>query len=351
MTKHFRPFSQVTALIIVLFIASCSGGSNQKKQPDAPATANQTVDKTIRVNDESQKLLKYLEETGDYVNGRNFPSLIKSSVVFKELGPTIHIIDLRDPKSFAKGHIKGAVNVDFTKIPDYFTNVIKPFGYNKIVMVCYAGQIASYTTSLLRLMGYGNVYAMRWGMSGWNKDFAKDAWLTSVSDKYEDKLESTENQRAAVTDFPQLNTGKSTGEEIMAARFNSLFAAGYADAFTSAEKVFEQPKNFYTINYERKDKYDAGHIPGAVRYKPNGTLGIVSEMETIPSGKEVAVYCGTGHNSGFVTAYLRLFGYNAKTIAYGNNAFMHKTMVEKRDQLSWLPFTEAEIDNLPYEKN
>ena len=137
----------------------------------------------------------------------------------------------------------------------------------------------------------------------------------------------------------------------MAARFKSVFAAGYADAFTSAEKVFEQPKNFYTINYERKDKYDAGHIPGAVRYKPNGTLGIVSEMETIPSGKEVAVYCGTGHNSGFVTAYLRLFGYNAKTIFYGNNAFMHKTMVEKKEKLSWLPFTEAEIDNLPYVKN
>jgi len=40
-----------------------------------------------------------------------------------------------------------------------------------------------------------------------------------------------------------------------------------------------------------------------------------------------------------------------KTILYGNNAFMHKTMVEKKEQLSWLPFTEAEIDNLPYVKN
>ena len=297
------------------------------------------------------KEVKYLEETGDYVNGRNFPSLIKASAVNKELESNIHIIDLRDPKAFAKGHIKGAVNVEFTKIPDYFTNVIKPFGYSKIVMVCYAGQIASYTTSLLRLMGYGNVYALRWGMSGWNKEFAKDSWLTAVSDKYGNKLELTENQRAEANDFPLMNTGKSTGEEIMAARFNNVFAAGYADAFTSAEKIFEQPKNFYTINYERKDKYDAGHIPGAVRYKPNGMLGIVSEMESIPSNKEVDVYCGTGHNSGFVTAYLRLFGYNAKTILYGNNAFMHKTMVEKKEQLSWLPFTEAEIDNLPYVKN
>lgn len=347
--KYFIPFNQIITLIIVLFLASCSGGGSQKKQPES-IPPSQVISNTVKVNDESQKLLKYLEETGDYVNGRNFPSLIKASVVFKELGPNIHIIDLRDSKTFAKGHIKGAVNVEFTKIPDYFTNVIKPFGYNKIVMVCYAGQIASYTTALLRLMGYGNVYAMRWGMSGWNKDFARDSWLTAVSDKFEDKLELTENQRAEATDFPLMNTGKSTGEDIMAARFKSVFAAGYADAFTSAEKVFEQPKNFYTINYERKDKYDAGHIPGAVRYKPNGTLGIISEMETIPAGNEVAIYCGTGHNSGFVTAYLRLFGYNAKTISYGNNAFMHKTMVEKKEKLSWLPFTEADIDNLPYVK-
>ena len=26
------------------------------------------------------------------------------------------------------------------------------------------------------------------------------------------------------------------------------------------------------MNYIRKDKYDAGHIPGAIRYKPKGTL-------------------------------------------------------------------------------
>ncbi len=348
--KNYSPIIQAIVLILVLFLVSCSGGGNQKKTP-VPASPDQISNNIVKVNEESQKLLKYLEETGDYVNGRNFPSLIKSSVVYNELGSNIHMLDLRDPKAFAKGHIKGAVNVEFSKIPGYFTNVIKPFGYTRIVMVCYAGQIASYATSLLRLMGYGNVYAMRWGMSGWNKDFAKDAWSAAVSGSFEDQLELTENQRAAATDFPQMNTGKSTGEEIMAARFNSVFSAGYADAFTSAEKVFEQPKNFYTMNYERKDKYDAGHIPGAVRYKPNGTLGIVSEMESIPSGKEVAVYCGTGHNSGFVTAYLRLFGYNAKTLMYGNNAFMHKTMVEKKEQLSWLPFTEAEIDNLPYVKN
>jgi len=345
-----RTINQITAFILLLFLAACSGGGNKTKPTESAASA-EVKSASVAVNDESQKLLKYLEQSGDYVNGRNFPSLIKASAVNAELNGKIKIIDLRSSDAFAKGHIKGAVNVEFSKIPDYFSNVIKPFEYDKIVLVCYSGQISSYATSLLRLMGYGNVYALRWGMSSWNKDFAADSWLKAVSDKYESKLEMTENKRFALTDFPKLNSGKSTGEEIMATRFKSLFAAGSADAFITADQVFEQPQNFYTVNFERKDKYDSGHIPGAVRYKTSGTLGIVPEMESIPTDKDVVVYCGTGHNSGFVTAYLRLFGYKAKTLLYGNNAFMHSKMLKDKSSLSWLPFTEAEVGNFPYVKN
>ena len=328
----------------------CSGGGEKPKKAE-PAPETELKSAAIVINDESQKLLKYLEQSGDYVNGRNFPSLIKASAVYRELDGKIKIIDLRNPGAYAKGHIKDAVNIEFSKIPDYFINVIKPFEFDKIIIVCNSGQYSSYATSLLRLMGYGNVYAMRWGMSGWNKDFAKDSWLNAVSDKYEGKLEVAENERGTSADFPHMNTGKMTGEEIMATRFISLFAGGYPDAFITADQAFEQSKSYYTINFERKDKYDAGHIPGAVRYKTNGTLGIVAEMQSIPADREVAVYCGTGHNSGFVTAYLRLFGYNAKTILYGNNAFMHSKMLQDKKLLSWLPFTENEIENYPYVKN
>lgn len=347
--RYLKKIHQVIGIIFVLLLVGCSGGGKSPKKTDS-ASATELKSAAIVINEESQKLLNYLEKSGDYVNGRNFPSLIKASAVFKEIDGKNKIIDLRNPDAFAKGHIKGAVNVEFSKIPDYFINVIKPFEFDKIVIVCNSGQYSSYATSLLRLMGYGNVYAMRWGMSGWNKNFAKDSWLNAVSDKYADKLEVTENERASSSDFPQMNTGKATGEEILTARFNSLFAAGYADAFITADQVFEQSKNFYTINFERKDKYDAGHIPGSLRYKTNGTLGIISEMQSIPTDREVAVYCGTGHNSGFVTAYLRLFDYHAKTVMYGNNAFMHSKMVQDRKLLSWLPFSESEIENYPYEK-
>lgn len=347
--NYFKTKPQIYVVVLLVLFISCSGGSNKTKQTE-PANKAQLQAEPIEINVEAKALLGYLEEMGDYVNSRNFPSLIKATSVYDELTKNNHIIDLRGPEAFAKGHIKGAVNIAFTEIPDYFTNDIKPFEFERIIMVCYSGQMSSYATSLLRLLGYGNVYAMRWGMSAWNNEAASDSWLDVVSSNFENKLELKTNEKAEKVDLPKLNSGKSTGEEIANTRINQLFKAGIVDAIISADKVFEQPDKYYSINYDRRDKYEAGHIPGAIRYKPNGTLGISSEMQTIPTDKEVVVYCGTGHNSGFVTAYLRLFGYNAKTLIFGNNAFMHNKMIQDKSTLSWLPFTETEIGDYPVVK-
>lgn len=343
-----KPILKFCTLAVFAFMISCSGG--QKKSQQQEPGVGETTPK-VEVNAKAKLLLKTLNEMGDYANSRDFPSLIKPSAVYEELDGNIHIIDLRTEDAYNDGHINGAVRVDFSDLPTYFANDIKPFEYDKIVLACYAGQIASYSASLLRLAGYGNVYAMRWGMSGWNKHFAEDSWLANVSSDFQGRLDTTDYEKAALSDFPKLNTDKTSGDELLQQRIDSLFAAGYREALVYADDVFENPGNYYTINYDRRDKYESGHIPGAVRYKPGQTLGIVSEMQTIPVDKEVVVYCNTGHNSGFATAYLRLFGYDAKTLTFGNNAFMYDKMKEEESTLSWLPFTETEIEDYPYVQN
>ncbi len=199
-------------------------------------------------------------------------------------------------------------------------------------------------------MGYGNVYSLRWGMSVWNKDInAVDPWSGRLSDKYTSKLETKENPEPSPSAFPGPGTGLDSGEAIMNEKVRGIFKEGLKVAKTSAEEVLADSSDYFIINYERKDKYDSGHLPGAVRYKPGGTLGIVSEMATIPSGQKIAVYCGTGHNSAFVTAYLRLFGFDAKSISAGNNSFMHDKMLKEEESLSWQPFKEEMIFDYPYE--
>jgi len=295
-------------------------------------------------------LLKDLEENGDYVNSQFFPSLIKASVVFEELGKNNLILDLRSPELFSKGHIKGAVNKKFNELPEYFQAGIKPFESDKIILVCDDGQVSSYATSLLRMMGYGNVFAMRWGMSGWNKNYAQEGWLKDISGKYEDRLEITLNETPQPKGMPELNTGLKTGKEIGDERFKKLFKDGTGDILITADEIFGNPEKYFLINLERKDKYDDGHIPGAVRYKPESTLGFPDMMSTIPFDKTVVIYCGTGHNSGFATAFLRLFGYDARTLKYGNNSFMYDKMVKQKNVLSWLPFTLSESNDYPVVK-
>jgi len=344
MSNKLSYFALLFSLLAVIAF-SCTGKNSEKKQETIKETTAIPV-----IGQETMLLLKDLEENGDYVNSQYFPSLIKAAVVNQEQGKNNLILDLRSQEQFSGGHIKGAENKNFEKLPDYFETGIKPFEYDRIILVCEDGQISSYATALLRMMGYGNVFAMRWGMSGWNKSYAEEGWLKGVSGKYENCLDTIASETPQPEGMPEINTGLTTGKEIGDKRFRKLFEDGTGDILITADEVFNDPEKFFIINLDRKDKYDDGHIPGAVRYKPESTLGFTDMMSTIPFDKVVVVYCGTGHNSGFATAFLRLFGYDARTLKYGNNSFMYDKMVKEKNTLSWLPFTLAESNDFPVVK-
>jgi rhodanese-related sulfurtransferase len=335
-------------LLTVVVLTGCTGNSQGEKLKTRESQPAETPAPAI--GQETLLLLNDLKERGDYVNSKEFPSLIKASLVNDGLEGKNLVIDLRSSASFSKGHITGAVNRKFEDLPAYFESGIKPFEYEKIVLVCDDGQISSYATALLRLKGYGNVFAMRWGMSSWNKVFADQGWLSGLSGKFESQLDTVTHEKPFASAMPELTTGGGTGSAVADARFSALFAEGTGKVLISAEEVFSNPSEYYVINLERKDKYQSGHVPGAVRYKPDETLGFTSEMATIPTDKTVVLYCGTGHNSAFASAYLRLLGYDASTLKYGNNSFMYEKMKKDKATLSWLPFSVSDVNDFPFVK-
>jgi rhodanese-related sulfurtransferase len=348
--KHLRNVIAYPTLILPLLLSGCQGSVTKAPATEKAVTAAAATEPVV-LHSEALLLMDDLKKTGDYVNSKDFPSLIKPSIVYESLGQNIRIIDIRGKEAFSAGHIKGAVNIQFENLPSYFTRDIKPFESEKIIIVCGDGQKSAYTTALLRLMGYGNVFSMRSGMSGWNKKSAEEGWMKGISGKFQEKLDKTDNPKPEPANLPELKTNFLSGMEVRDARFKQVFAEGVSDVLISSDEVFANPAGYFIINYERKDKYDAGHIPGAVRYKPDGTLGVLSEMLTIPVDKQVVVYCGTGHNSAFVTAYLRLLGYKAKTLRYGNQSFMYDRMVAEKGTLSWQPFSIADVGDYPLVKN
>ncbi|MFH1121822.1 MAG: rhodanese-like domain-containing protein [Bacteroidota bacterium] len=279
---------------------------------------------------ESQVLVEYMESASsplgkDYVNS-DLPAIIPASEV-KTLNETgqVYIMDIRDAADFATGHILNAHNVAFTDILTHIKGVdLTP--YTKVAIVCYTGQTAGYAASMLRLMGYDKVYSMKWGMSSWNATFNK--WTTNISNTYSAQFVSTATAKGAMGNLPVLSTGKTTGQEILEARMSTLLTEKFDAAKITNATVFGNLTNYYIINYWPAAQYETpGHIPGAVQYTPKETLKLSVDLKTLPTDKTIAVYCYTGQTSAHLAAYLRLLGYDAKSIMFGTNGMIYDDMV------------------------
>lgn len=282
------------------------------------------------VVNESEVLATYLESANsplgkDFVN-TDMPTVIAATDVYTLTQTNqVYIIDIRTAADFATGHIQNAVNVTFANLLTHIKSVDLT-NYTKVVIACYTGQTAGYGASLLRLLGYNKVYSLKWGMSSWHADFA-GKWNTAVSNMYATQFTTTASAKAAIGNIPTLTTGKTTGQEILEARVNALLVEGFTPATVTNATVFGALSNYYIVNYWPENQYLIGHIPGAIQYTPKASIKLAADLKTLPTNKPVAVYCYTGQTSAYLVAYLRLLGYDAKTIMYGTNGMIWDMMV------------------------
>lgn len=302
---------------------------------------------------EAEVLVNYLESAQsplgkDYVS-TDLPSII-SAADLKTLNETgkVYIVDIRSAADFANGHIKNAHNV---ALGDIVTHVdgINMANYDKVAIVCYTGQTAGFATSILRLLGYDKVYSLKWGMCSWHADFA-GKWKNAVANgnAYATQFTSQETSVGPKGQLPELNTGKTTGQEILEARVSAVLAEGYSPASVTAANVFGSLSNYYIVNYWPAEQYaDPGHIPGAVQYTPKESLKLATNLTTLPTDKTIAVYCYTGQTSSFIAAYLRILGYDAKSVLFGTNGMIYDKMVAKGGMTV---FKDSEIKGYDYEK-
>ncbi len=334
----------ITLFLITLVMASCA--ENEKKADVIRRGIPKTTSSEKKI-DEFSELVNYLKKNGNYINSEFCPAMIDAKKVHENLNnPDYLVIDVRKPTDYTAGHIPNAKNIKYYDVLDYFENQINPTEYDKIVMVCYSGQSASYLTSLLNIMGYDNVYAMKFGMSSWDKKDAQKAWLKNISDKYVNQLETKENPKMAPGKYPQLYTEEKEPQAILKKQAHNILMDPFKSRLVSADEVFNHPEKYYIINYWPKEKYLKGHIPGAVQYTPKKSLSTDTYLNTLPVDKPIVIYCYTGQHAAMVAAYLNLLGYDARVLKYGANSFMHSKLVKNK----WHPFTVKKIYNYPLEK-
>jgi hypothetical protein len=92
-----------------------------------------------------------------------------------------------------------------------------------------------------------------------------------------------------------------------------------------------------------------GHPPGAIYYiiSPDSELRSNKYLQTLPTDKEIVIYDYNGQWSACMTAYLRVLGYNVRSLLFGANQLFHSRMIEDPD-LQEFAFTNSEINSFPY---
>ena len=333
-------------LSFVVLLSSC--GSEEKPNAEAKDLKKEVV---VEKSNEFTILSEYLKTQGDYLNAPSekggAPQIIEATELNDLLGGYVLILDLRSPKSFAEGHISGAENVSFGTLVNYMNDEVQVDNFDKIVMVCYTGQTSGMATSILRMLGFNTVYSLKWGMSSWNMKFAEKKWLARTTDDYVDMLEITNNAKPSGGAFPEIETGNTDPKEILTEQAYLIFAKGFGNMTAKASDVFGDPSAYYIINVATPDAYAVGHIPTAVNYAPKGSLVYDVDLNTIPADKPILVYCATGQYAAQVVAYLRVLGYDAYTLLYGANSFMHKVLIE-----NGVPaFSKKAINNFEFEES
>jgi len=231
-------------------------------------------------------------------------------------GEDLYLIDWRSAEDYADAHIAGAVNMALTDLDDELAMLPAD---RKIINICYTGQTASFATAAMNLAGL-DAQNLKFGMCSITNDTSivrkTDKWAAQIAEDEGFPLETTANELETTYEFPTLDTGEDTVAGIIAARLDEA-AAGWsiaaADVFTG---------DFFVVNYWPEDQYlDPGHIPGAYQFTPKEDLASDAKLAYLPTDETIVVYCYSGQTSAQVSAYLRLLGYDAKSLLFGMNGF------------------------------
>ncbi|MCK9212384.1 MAG: rhodanese-like domain-containing protein [Ignavibacteriaceae bacterium] len=311
----------------------------------------------------SAKLLLYLEEEGDVINNILIP-VLPAEDVYNNLNNYL-IIDLRDRNDFSIGHILGAKNILNDSLFTYITT--NQTNYSKVVLVSASGQSAAYYSALLRLAGFRNIYYMNFGMASWNILFSS-VWTDRLNTDPDGSIFThTDYKKKNYSPLPAINL-KSLDQslkELVHARVDSLIKEGFNEDYnsntTKSAMTFIHWSHInellYTICVGPMMLYSSSpfttntyHLVGAILYQiPPGPADFrsVTYLQTLPSADSIAIYSGTGQESAFYSAYLRLLGYKARSILFGMNNIDYYMLLRAPEIIPYA-FAPSYIMNYPY---
>lgn len=309
-------------------------------------------------------LLNYLEAQGDYINSGNMPSIVNVDEVYNNFENYL-LIDTRTTTEYVAGHISGAINIKNDSLITYL-NSIDIYKYPKIVLVSSDGQASSYYACLLRLYGVSNVYSLLWGMAQWNPFFSS-VWTQNIGDNTDVTKDFIypDITYDSLSNLPQIHFQNSEDpfEKKVKSRISEIMKIGFTDS-VSYTKINpggigfngESADNYFIVCYAerlvysqpKRQPYSVGHFPNSVVFLPGRYLKSTLFLQTLPDNKKVVLYSCSGQLSAFGVAYLRVLGYDAKSLLYGGSNLFYSYLVYKGDIFEPYVFYTSDIRDYNY---
>ena len=308
--KNFKTYLIILFILPAFIFTSCKEKNNDPTETTFEVLKDYLTTNSMDLSD----ILSYHGTNGD-IKFVTAPPATDAEVAGFAAG--YYIMDIRSATDYNAGHITGANQVDFANILTAAASADK-----RILVVCYTGQTACYATALLRLYGYPDAQALKWGMSGWNATY--DKWTTSIG-SIADGHNNWTNAAAPTNvkyEDPEITENSTDGEAILKARVEAAVAAGFKKV--QASDVLETPANYFINNYFSEPDYlGFGHIDGAYRISP---LTLADDIyANLDPDKQIVTYCYTGQTSAVITAYLNILGYDAYSLLFGMNKLFNSS--------------------------
>jgi len=287
----------LTLLAIGLLSSSLFISCSQKKAPAAAEPAEVTV----AVNTLENAVNGYFENMPDHI----YKISQKDIVEMVKAGEDMVLLDIRKPDDYAKGHLKGAVNVPWGM---ELYNQLKYIPRDKDVYInCYSGQTAGQAVMLLNVAGI----SARSINLGWNFGISKVEGVGSVIETEANLLDTSKTWE---TDAAIDAAYKAYYEE-----FASLKGTPFANNIVSeenAKKILDSgDSDVVFVSVRKADAYAEGHIATATSI-PWGK-GMNEMFASLPADKKIIIYCYSGQTAGQTVAGLKLLGYDAVSLKGG----------------------------------
>ena len=328
MVKSRRLFLITIALLGVLLsatvaVAGCGGGTTTTSATTAAATVQSTG---TPAGDRALKVLASTPSNGDYANNAVTAATLSQKLNDPAQASQLFLIDIRGKDDFAKGHIKGATQIDFAQwaAPENLSKLPKD---KKIVVICYTGNTAAQTTAGLRMLGYDAV-VLKEGEMGWAQTSDTQPSINTLNAANNPTVTTpSPSQAAPAPPTATFDKPSDADYSTLAAKANAVMSkmpsSGDYAFNTIGAKVLPtkladpaQASQLFVVDLRSADDYNKGHIDGAVNI-PFTSLAVPDNLKLLPKDKKIVLVCYTGNTAAQAEMILQMLDYDAVVLKFG----------------------------------